>query len=50
MFRGDDGAGVVLWTPRGEDAEEARATLEAFAREAGASIQAALVRARGAGA
>jgi exosortase A len=50
MFRGDDGAGVVIWTPLGEDAEEARATLETFGREAGGAIQEALERVRRRGA
>jgi exosortase A len=47
MLRGDDGAGVVVWTSRGEDAEEARASLQAFARDAGPAIHEALLRARG---
>lgn len=47
LFRGDDGAGVVVWTARGEDAEAASATLRGFVQDAGPSIQQALVRARG---
>jgi EpsI family protein len=46
-FRGDDGAGLVLWTQRGDDADEARATLRAFAHEVGLALHEALARTRG---
>jgi hypothetical protein len=46
LFRGDDGAAVMLSAPYAEHADEARAALRAFLAQHGGAIEAALVATR----
>lgn len=46
MFRGDDGAAVMLSAPYAEHADEARAALRAFLTQNGGAIEAALAATR----
>jgi exosortase A len=46
LFRGDDGAAVMLSAPYAEHADEARAALHAFLAQHGGAIEAALVATR----
>ena len=47
LFRGDDGAAVMLSAPYGDHPDEARAALRAFLASQGGAVEAALQRAHG---
>ena len=47
LFRGDDGAAVMLSAPYGDNPEDARAAMRAFLASEGAAVEQALVTARG---
>lgn len=47
LFRGDDGAAVMLSAPYGDNPDDARAAMRAFLASEGAAVKQALVSARG---